>query len=182
MAEPHSIDTLSDEQFGWYLAGLTDGEGSFTLYRPMHRDRSEVGSHWVAEFRIAMRDDEERNIRAAAVRLKCGRVYNVSRTGRDNPQVWWRVTRVQEAAEVLVPFFDRFPLQFKKSRDFAVWREAVLLLWDIRQRKRTRLPGSPQGFSRKITNAEVDVITSLSQRLKSVRQYAGSRSTPRGTE
>lgn len=43
-----------------------------------------------------------------------------------NPQVRWEVYRKADCL-TLIDFFDKFPLQAKKAKDYALWKEAVLL-------------------------------------------------------
>jgi len=55
--------------------------------------------------------------------------------GTTRPIVQWRASAVSELRR-LVAIFDRYPLRSRKARDYAIWREAVLLLSQPPSRER----------------------------------------------
>jgi hypothetical protein len=175
MAEPHSIEALSDEAFGWYLSGLTDGEGCFLLAR---RTGVRDGKRsWQTRFDLAMRDDETPHLEAVAWRVGCGKVFHWALKQRlidrpnTRPKASWTTWRVGELARVIVPHFDRFPLQLKKARDFALWRRGILRLQAARGDKKH---GDPRPIS-----AEADAeIAELAAQIKAIREYASPAGTP----
>lgn len=76
-------------------------------------------------FRIRLRDDDKAILLFLQSNLAIGRIHLRIRESSSNPQVDWEVKSIGDCL-FLVRLFDRFPLRAKKSRDFQIWREAVL--------------------------------------------------------
>ena len=114
---------------GWYLAGFTDGEGSFNVsFRP----REDYQIPWKVSlcFNISQRDPV---ILALFKRhLQCGTM----RQRRDG--VWYyEVNNLTPILENVIPFFDRFRfLSAKKKRDFAKFRRIAGLMREGKHRSR----------------------------------------------
>jgi LAGLIDADG endonuclease len=106
---------------GYYLAGFTDGEGSFNVsFRP----RKDYPIPWKISlsFNVSQKD---RVILALFKRhLGCG-------TLRSRPDgVWYyETTNLTALREHVIPFFERFPfLSAKKKRDFVKFKQIVALV------------------------------------------------------
>ena len=99
-----------------WLAGFTDGEGSFGVYPDNGK-----GDGFVPRFVINLRADDAAILDALAdtfggtLRMKKSDHY---------PQAQWRVLD-KAGLRALVRYFDRFPLRAKKAHDYAIWRLAV---------------------------------------------------------
>lgn len=165
MSEAHSIATLPEESFRWYFTGMSDGEGSFVIYANKNK---QTRSSWRLAFSIGMRLDEEANLRALASRVGVGRIYRLSRRnpgGNRNPAISWLVNRPDELATVILPHFERYPLQFKKARDFAIWRQAVPLVVELAARWR-----ASRGH-RLVSDGERAFLDDLATQLKQARLF-----------
>jgi hypothetical protein len=108
-------------EIGWYLAGFTDGEGSFNVsFRP----RADYGSPWKVSlcFNISQRDPVILSL--FKKHLECGTM----RQRRDG--VWYyEVNNLEAIIANVIPFFRRFHfLSAKKKRDFAKFIELAELL------------------------------------------------------
>src|SRR5437867_1170227 len=125
MLDPRQVPT----EIGHYLAGFTDGEGSFNVsFRP----RDDYRSPWKVSlcFNISQRDEV---ILAKFKRyLECGTM----RCRHDG--VWYyEVNNLVAIRENVIPFFDHFGfLSAKKQRDFAKFKELAALLSEGRQKDR----------------------------------------------
>lgn len=106
---------------GWYLAGFTDGEGSFNV--SLKRDRS-YAMRWQVEpsFNVSQRD---RVILALLKRyLGCGKI----RTRRDGV-MYYEVRNLHALKERVIPFFRRFRFfSAQKKRNFALFCQIVELM------------------------------------------------------
>lgn len=109
------------QEIGHYLAGFTDGEGSFNV---SFRRRGDYAMPWKVSlcFNVSQRD---RVILALFERhLKCGTM----RSRADG--VWYyEVNTLTAIVGNVIPFFDRFGfLSGKKQRDFAKFRQIATLI------------------------------------------------------
>ena len=105
---------------GHYLAGFTDGEGSFNV---SFRKRGDYAMPWKVSlcFNVSQRDQTVLNV--FKERLNCGTM----RTRADG--VWYyEVNNFTAIVENVIPFFDRFGfLSAKKQRDFAKFKQIAQL-------------------------------------------------------
>ena len=108
-------------EIGFYLAGFSDGEGSFNVsFRP----RPDYSIPWKVSlsFNVSQKD---RVILALFKRhLGCGTLR-----GRPDGVWYYEVTNLNAIVENVIPFFERFPfLSAKKKRDFAKFKQIVALM------------------------------------------------------
>jgi hypothetical protein len=118
-------------KMGYYLAGFTDGEGSFNVsFRP----RKDYPVPWKISlsFNVSQKD---RVILALFKRyLGCGTLR-----GRPDGVWYYETTNLTALAENVIPFFERFPfLSAKKKRDFGKFKQIVAL---VREGKHLRADG-----------------------------------------
>jgi len=113
------------ERIGSYLAGFTDGEGSFNV---SFRKRGDYAMPWKVSlcFNVSQRD------RAVLVllmeHLKCGTMRS-----RSDGVSYFEVNTFAAIVENVIPFFDRFGfLSLKKQRDFAKFKQIARLIQDGR--------------------------------------------------
>ncbi len=109
------------ERIGYYLAGFTDGEGSFNVsFRP----RADYTVPWKVSlcFNISQKD---RVILALFKRyLGCGTIR-----GRPDGVWYYEVNNLRAVLETVIPFFKKYRfLSAKKKRDFAKFCRLASLL------------------------------------------------------
>jgi len=114
---------------GYYLAGFTDGEGSFNVsFRP----RTDYKSPWKISlcFNISQRDPV---ILAQFKRhLGCGTMRQ-----RQDGVWYYEVNNLIPILENVIPFFEQFGfLSAKKKRDFAKFKQLAELIREGRHRTR----------------------------------------------
>jgi hypothetical protein len=117
------------QRIGFYLAGFTDGEGSFNV---SFRKRGDYAMPWKVSlcFNVSQRDKVILTL--FKEHLKCG-------TMRSRPDgVWYyEVNHFTAIVENVIPFFDRFGfLSAKKQRDFAKFKQLALLIQENRHLSR----------------------------------------------
>ncbi len=104
------------EYLGYYLAGFTDGEGSFhVVFRP----RKDYVQPWKVSLCFNISQREEQILRLVQRTLKCGTM----RQRADG--VWYfEVNGLEEIIGNVIPFFNRFHfISEKKKRDFGKFKE-----------------------------------------------------------
>jgi LAGLIDADG endonuclease len=113
------------ERIGSYLAGFTDGEGSFNV---CFRKRGDFAMPWKVSlcFNVSQRDKVVLTL--FEQHLKCGTM----RTRADG--VWYyEVNTFTAIVEKVIPFFDRFGFfSAKKQRDFAKFKQIAALIQEDR--------------------------------------------------
>jgi hypothetical protein len=110
-------------EVGNYIAGFTDGEGSFNVSL---KKRDDYTYKWkiAASFNISQKD----RVILAKIKtiLGCG-------TLRERPDgvVYYEVTNIKSLQEVIIPFFDKFGFwsSYKKS-SYSIFRQIVKKMYN----------------------------------------------------
>lgn len=146
---------MLEPAFGNWLAGLVDGEGSFSIRR-----QSKAG--YRASLAVALRDDDRAILEEIKLRLGLGCIYrNMSLRGDSNTRCTWEVASRADV-EKLVEILDEYPLRVKAA-DYAVWHRAVELWSTVPRGDRLRGP------------RDWGPMVELQEQLKSVRKYRPRR-------
>lgn len=133
-------------EFGHYLAGLVDGEGTFLISnRARHVTLDEPA------FAVKLRDDDAALLQFIRLSLGRGTFVWGRKLGNTNGSLRWSVSQLGECA-FIASLFDRFPLRSKKRRDHALWSEWV----------RARVSGLPAKNPR---------LQTLALQLRAVKGY-----------
>jgi hypothetical protein len=107
-------------ELGSFLAGFALGEGSFMV---VCRRRADYPGRWriSAAFNVSQRDRAPLELFQRV--LGCGTIRKAGNGG------WYfEVNRLTEIHNVVLPFFERFPLVGSKAASYAKFAEAVRLL------------------------------------------------------
>ena len=141
-----------DPAFGFYFAGLTDGEGCFRI----HREKG--GDYYACVFQLKLRKDDRAILEKIQKTLGIGHIQDVKASGSSNPCSVYLVQSRDECNK-LAQVFLKFPLQAKKQRDFFKWYEA-LIAWNNQE------PGN-----RWHGKADVSAMEKAWLEMKKVREY-----------
>jgi LAGLIDADG DNA endonuclease family protein len=116
------LDTANiPHRIGHYLAGFTDGEGSFNV---SFRKRADYAMPWKVSlcFNVSQRDKVVLTLFQR--HLKCGTLRQ-----RQDGVWYYEVNNFAAIVENVIPFFQRFGfLSTKKQRDFAKFEQIAQLL------------------------------------------------------
>lgn len=106
---------------GYYLAGFTDGEGSFNVsFRP----RPDYVVSWKVSLSFNVSQKDKVILTLFKRYLGCGTLR-----GRPDGVWYYEVTNLNAIVENVIPFFERFGfLSAKKKRDFAKFKQIVVLM------------------------------------------------------
>ncbi len=158
-----SIDDLTEEQFGHWLAGFIDGEASFNILKDVHHRQRTQPVTYYTRMVIHLRADDAPLLRAIHKRTGLGfvggRPARSTRGGAivGQAQATWSVGGKSDAV-ALVKLLDRHPLMSKKARDYAIWRRAVANIAG----KRRLGPWRPNDWS---------AVSALKAELEAARRY-----------
>ena len=108
-------------EIGYYLAGFSDGEGSFN-FSLTRRPDYQIPWKVSVSFNVSQKDQV---ILALFKRhIGCGTLR-----GRPDGVWYYEVRNLNSVVENVIPFFERFPfLSAKKKRDFAKFKHIVALM------------------------------------------------------
>src|SRR3990167_6458769 len=104
------LNDMTDKEFGYWLSGLTDGEGSFGIYP---QDKGGIRGYYFPRFSIHLRLDDIGILRMIKNRLGFGRLRFRPPMERVSPSCYYDVGHQNEALK-LIKVFDECPLQSKK--------------------------------------------------------------------
>ena len=107
---------------GNYLAGFTDGEGSFNV---SFRQRKDYKIPWKISLCFNISQKDQVILSKFKKHLKCGSIRE-----RKNDGVWYyEVTNFNAIQTNVIPFFTRFGfLSAKKKRDFSKFKQIAKLI------------------------------------------------------
>jgi len=134
VSRAHSISTLRRKKeriqsikklHSQYIAGFIDGEGSFSV--SIYKDEGMRNKIFIRpEFEIELRADDREILQRIQKTLGCGKIYecNYERYGW-YPHVKYKVSRLDEISEILIPFLEKWPLQAKKAKIFSYFKQII---------------------------------------------------------
>lgn len=130
------IDLDIPDWFGYWFAGLADGESHFCL-NPKEVDGRRNINCYVS---IALRSDDIAVLELILETLRIGRLYRQKgwKTGHD--LIVWKVQRCGDLKHVIVPLLEKYPLRSKKCREFELWKKAVDIVRFSKKHRNTPLP------------------------------------------
>ncbi len=107
---------------GNYLAGFTDGEGSFNV---TFRKRTDYKIPWKISLAFNISQKDPVILSQFKKHLKCGSL----RERKDDGVWYYEVTNFDAIQNNLIPFFNRFNfLSAKKKRDFSKFKQIAKLI------------------------------------------------------
>ena len=110
-----------------YIVGFVDGEGCFSVSINKHaNNRLEVR----LIFEIELREDDLEILERIKEILGCGNIYHLTyeRYVKWKPHYKYKVSNFKDINGKIIPFFQKFPLQAKKKRSFAVFSQVAKLI------------------------------------------------------
>jgi hypothetical protein len=181
--EPFPSD-IDRDAFGHWLSGFVDGEGCFQLRysRVVSGNRKDVYKAPSAGFYIKLRADDTTTLLLIQRYWQAGTLKRQANgsSRSPNPSSCLAIHRIGILAGVLVPHFERYPLRSKKSRDFAIWKQAVAIWDEVAKREnqfRPRRRGDFQGRYARWQPADTERFLALYDQLRSTRGYDPSIDT-----
>ena len=109
----------------YWLAGFADGEGCFDCV--IRKSLTTKTGHQVAtRFTIIQHSRDTLLMDALKNHLGCGTV----RVDSNKSYVTWSVSDFSEILNIVIPFFDKYPIQGKKLADYQDFRKVAFLMKD----------------------------------------------------
>jgi LAGLIDADG endonuclease len=113
--------TAIPDSIGYYMAGFTDGEGSFNIsFRP----RPEFKASWKVSACFNVSQKDKVILALFKKHLQCGTLR-----GRPDGVWYFEVDNLTSLTENVIPFFRKYHfLSAKKKSDFAMFQQAIVLI------------------------------------------------------
>lgn len=144
-----------DASFGWWFAGLFDGEGHFVI--DLRRPRARGNRELYLGLNVYLRDDD-----AAVLEHVHSTLGGRFRVNPKNNVAQWRLRGIQNLAEIAVPLFEQYPLRSKKAEEFDLFRRLVL----------QRYIATLGGRRRRVPLQDLEEIASAIWHMRVRRRYA----------
>ena len=108
-------------KIGYYIAGFTDGEGSFNVsFRP----RNDYKLPWKVSLSFNISQKDRSILELFRSYLKCGTIRE-----RKDGVVYYEVTNHNDLVEKIIPFFGKYDfLSAKKKRDFKKFKQIAKII------------------------------------------------------
>lgn len=106
-----------------YIVGLTDGEGSFTVFlNPPNKKHGSISYRVQCRYYIKMREDDLPLLEKVQKFWGVGKIY-FQREYRENQRDNYRfeIFNYDLLKHVVIPFFKRHPLESKRVKDFELF-------------------------------------------------------------
>jgi len=108
----------------WFITGFADGESSFSILISEYK-KLKVGWQVKAEFQLCLHSKDVEILYKIQEFFKG--IGNISiKSNRDVAQ--YRVNDINSIKEILIPHFEKYPLQSAKSVDFLLFKQCVELI------------------------------------------------------
>lgn len=108
-----------------YIVGLTDGEGSFTVYIQSLGKRKDIKRRVRAEprFYLKLREEDKDILYELREFFGCGNVYLQKDKRRNHKDCYrYEVTKREDLEKIIIPFFREHELKLSsKRRDFEIF-------------------------------------------------------------
>ena len=112
----------------WWIAGFVDGEGCFSVDLISNATMT-LGVQAQANFSVTQGLKSRSALERIQAYFGCGQIQANKRTDNHREDLAiYRVRRLADLQQVIIPFFQRHPLQTAKAHDFALFAEAVALM------------------------------------------------------
>lgn len=108
----------------WWISGFTTGEGSFTYFtRNRKKASGEMVKDYTLAYEVSQRSDSIHVLDLIAKTFECGKVYSETRGVSK-----YRLVTKDQILSILVPFFEKYPLEGNKNLQYKLWIQIVDLL------------------------------------------------------
>jgi len=129
----------------WFITGFTDGEGCFSLFVRADRQKRlntiKVYYRWQVDFAYTLRGDDIEMLSQIKEYFGCGTVSvsgkKATSSKHNYGQCGYHVVVPNDLIEKIIPHFEKYPLRSKKMKDFEIWKIAVQIIKNAKDRKKS---------------------------------------------
>ena len=112
----------------YYLVGLVDGEGCFSVTFNNHKSNRLIEVRLI--FEIELREDDKEILERVKETFECGNLYNLQyeRYKKRRPHYKYKVSNLSDITKKVISFFKKYPLQAKKKKSFELFAQVAKLI------------------------------------------------------
>lgn len=124
------VPGVSERDLGW-LAGITDGEGCFT-----------VVESWRPCFKVGSRYDDVRIQKKLQSIFGCGTIslQEHAETSTDSPSYTFAINSIKDIVLKVCPIFDKCRFISRKAKEYPWWRELSLIAFQWHWKHKKNIP------------------------------------------
>ena len=117
-----------------YVVGLTDGEGCFYVnIRPPDKRFANSKPGVETHFYLKMREDELDLLKKVKRFFGCGAIYHQKDKRPTHASCYrFEINSRNDTFKVLIPFFDKNPLQSVKRKNYLIFRQIAMIVKEKR--------------------------------------------------
>lgn len=122
---------MKRSSLAWYITGFCDGEAWFQVRPKTMIDKryNKVSKGFSVLFAVQLRSDDYKLLKMMKKYFGVGNISTRSRRGNIQEQKQYSVYGVKNNLKV-IEHFDKYPLQGKKKKDYQLFREIVMRIYE----------------------------------------------------
>jgi hypothetical protein len=162
------------DAFGHWLSGFTDGEGCFGIFLCQNLRR--LLFYPKTNFTITLRSDDDKILRTIMSFFQCGYVNAIPAPSKEKfinakPMSRFSISKIRDLVQIVIPHFEKYQLRAKKAVDFSLWKEAVILHWNVTKLPRPRRKNNASNPRTRWTSEKLDVLKDIIRRIRKAREF-----------
>jgi len=118
--------TITNNLTPWWITGITDAEGSFNINYNSSQGKITF------TFKLTQKYHSSRFLEEMRVYFNCG---SIQIDNKKFQTYKFQVGNTKDLINVIIPHFDKYPLQSSKKLDYLDWKKAILLYKETSDKK-----------------------------------------------
>jgi hypothetical protein len=110
-----------NQDLSWIITGFTMGEGTFSVI--VENQKTNKKHYLNCQFRIGLKINDQKILYLIKNHLNCGHVYVYKKTAN------FVVAKLSDLLEIIIPFFEMYPLKNIKRDDFQMFKIICYKKW-----------------------------------------------------
>jgi hypothetical protein len=126
------VELPDDQQerlcFASWIVGFVDGEGCFTVSF-IRNKTNKLGSQVFVEFVVTQGEKSKKSLELIKSFFGCGEIYVNRRYDNHKENIYrYCVRSIKDIKEKIIPFFETYPLQTEKKKEFEKFKTIVEMM------------------------------------------------------
>jgi len=109
-----------------WVAGFASGEGCFLI--TIFKSKTKLGQAVKLEFQLTQHFRDEQLMKSLISYFGCGKVYSRFNLETKIKAIDFKILKIKDLTDIIIPFFDKYPILGVKSKDFYDLKRAAELM------------------------------------------------------